>query len=266
MPGVALPCIAEYMPIIGLDFHKEIPPLPPAPIPHLVLFLIRGIRAANTSRAEPTVTSPIGPLVGRNHDAAPLVIHIPMPLASILLLPVVMAGTSSKCEFGAGSVKLGKNGYPTAVGLLWVVGPQLHCNEVCPLPTGVTLSGLNFSVRAGFGLADLVGSLAGMLHDIAVGWAIAKLNGLLAKLLTSVVGRGVMALLPVGPAQLMFAIAGPAFLEAYIGAGTALVLGGPMGWAPSRSIYSRATTPRSQGGWGLIPGGDDAYNWGRGLL
>jgi hypothetical protein len=267
MPGVALPCIAEYMPILGLDIHMEIPPFPtPAPIPHLVLFLIRGFRSQNTSRAVLSVISPIGPLVGRNHDAAPLVAHIPIPLPSILLLPVVMAGTSSKCEFGAGSVKLGKSGYPAAIGLLFVVGPQLHCNEVCPLPTGVVISGLNFSVRAGFGWADLLGSLAGMLYDIAVGWAIAKLNGLLAKGLTSVIGRGVMALLPAGFAQIAFAIVGPPFLEAYVGIGTGFALGGPMGWAPSWSLYSRATTPKSAGGWGLIPAGDDAYNWGRGLL
>jgi hypothetical protein len=28
---VGLPCISDFMPIFGLDFHKELPPLPPVP-------------------------------------------------------------------------------------------------------------------------------------------------------------------------------------------------------------------------------------------
>jgi hypothetical protein len=262
---VGLPCIAAYMPIIGLDVHNEIPPLPPVLTPHLTVWFIQGINAANTSRVVPTVKSPIGPLVGRNHDAAPFVIHI--SFGGWLLWPVVMAMTSSKCEWGVGSVQIGSSKYPTAIGLLFVLGPQLHCQDfpVPPWFTGHALSILNLTVRAGFTLADFVGSLLGALHDIAVGYLINFINGKLAKGATALVGGLIMRVLPVGAAQIAFALVGPFFLEAYLGVGTGLALGGPLGWSPSWSVYSRLTAPRDQGGLGL-PTGDNAFNWGRGLF
>lgn len=269
---VGLPCIAAFMPIFGCDFHKELPPLPAVPVPHVVVWFIYGIGSPATSRVEMTVRSPIGALAGRGHDAGPFVGHIPIPPTSCAMLPIVLAGSGSKCEFGAGSVKLGSNGYPAAVGLLFAIGPQLHCNDLpipglnptCPGFTGFDLSILNLTVRAGFGLADFIGSMAGAYYDILATAAIAFVAGKIGDGIGKVVGGLVMECLPVGFAQLAFAIIAPDILSSYLGQFVGWAIGSPLGWSPSWSLYSKLTTEKKDGGWGkYVPTGDDAYDAAR---
>jgi hypothetical protein len=266
---VGLPCIAAFMPIVGCDFHKELPPLPVAPVPHVVLWFIYGIGNPNTSRVEMSVRTPIGAMACRGHDAGPFVGHIPIPPISAVMLPAVLAGSGSKCEFGAGSVKVGSHGYPAAVGLLFVIGPQLHCNDLpipglnptCPCFTGFTISILNLTVRAGFSLADFVASMAAAYYDIIVTAAIAFVAGKIGDVVGKTVGGLVLASLPVGFAQLVFAIVAPDIISTYMGTLVGWAIGTPLGWSPSWSLYSKVTTEKKDGGWGkIVPTGDDTFD------
>ena len=251
---VGLPCIAAFVPIFGADLHEEIPPLPPVPVPHLVLWFIYGIGSPNTSRVDMSVRTPIGAIACRGHDAGPWIPHLPIPVTSMLLLPAVMAGSSSKCEFGAGSVKVGKAGYPAAVGLLYVLGPQLHCNPA-PCFTGWAVSIINMTVRAGFGFADFVGSMVAAMYDVIVGYAVSAITGAAGDYIAGLVLKS----LPVGLLQVLFEVFGKDLVKAYAGLGVGELLGGPMGWSPSWSAYSLATK------FGLLPTADDRYNTARDL-
>jgi hypothetical protein len=273
---VGLPCIAAFMPIFGLDFHKELPPLPPVPIPHVVVWFIYGIGAESTSRIEMSVRTPIGAIACRGHDAGPLVGHIPIPPISCAFLPVVLAGSGSKCEFGAGSVKIGSSGYPVAVGLFFAIGPQLHCNDLpipglnptCPGFTGFNLSILNLTVKAGFSLADLIASMAASLYDIAVTAGLAFLGGKIGDAIGNIVGGLILKCIPVGFIQLAFAIIAPDVLSAYIGQLANFAIGGPLGWAPDAALYANVTTEPTPENhvWGghYLPNGDDTYDAARG--
>jgi hypothetical protein len=269
---VGLPCIAAFMPIFGCDFHKELPPLPPVPVPHAVVWFIYGIGSAATARIEMSVRTPVGAIACRGHDAGPFVGHIPIPVTSAAMLPIVLAGSGSKCEFGAGSVKVGSNGYPAAVGLLFVIGPQLHCNDLpipglnptCPGFTGFNLSILNLTVRAGFGLGDFIASMAAAYYDMLVTAAISFVAGKIGDKISNVVGGMIMKCLPVGFAQIAFAIIAPNVLPSYIGQFVGWAMGTPLGWSPSWSLYSKLTTEPKDGGWGtFVPTGDDTYDAAR---
>lgn len=266
---VGLPCVASFMPIFGCDFHKELPPFPPVPVPHVVVWFIYGIGSPATSRIEMSVRTPIGAMACRGHDAAPFVGHIPIPPTSCAFLPLVLIGSGNKCEFGAGTVKVGSGGYPAAVGLLFAIGPQLDCNDLpipglnptCPGFTSFSLSILNLTVRAGFGLADFLASMAAAFYDIVVTAGIAFVSGWVGGKLASAIGGLVLKCLPVGFAQLVFAILGPEILSAVDGTGVALVMGGSLGWVPSWFLYSKLTTEKKDGGWGkVLPTGDDTFD------
>ncbi len=271
---VGLPCVAAFMPIFGCDFHKELPPFPPVPVPHVVVWFIYGIGSQNTSRIEMSVRTPIGAIACRGHDAGPFVGHIPIPPTSCAFLPLVLIGSGNKCEFGAGSVKIGSAGYPAAVGLLFAIGPQLDCNDLpipglnptCPGFTSFNLSILNLTVRAGFGLADFIASMAASYYDSLVTAGIAFASGWLGGKLADSIGGLVLKCLPIGFAQLVFAILGPEIISAVLGTGVGLLAGGPMGWAPSWSAYSKLTTEKKDGGWhNVLPTGDNTYDTARGI-
>jgi hypothetical protein len=183
-----------------------------------------------------------------------------------------VAGSGSKCEFGAGSVKVGSHGYPAAVGLLFAIGPQLHCNDLpipglnptCPGFTGFTISLLNLTVRAGFGLADLVASMAAAYYDIFVTAAIAFVAGKIGDEIGKTIGGLVLSSLPVGYMQLAFAVVGPNILPTYLGTMVGWAIGTPLGWSPDWSLYSKLTNEKKDGGWGrIVPTGDDTFNAAR---
>lgn len=238
-----------------------------------MVWFIYGIGSPATSRVEMSVRTPVGAIACRGHDAGPFIGHIPIPVASCALLPIVLAGSGSKCEFGAGSVKVGASKYPAAVGLFFAIGPQLHCNDLpvpglnptCPGFTGFSLTILNFTVRAGFGLADFIASMAAAYYDILVTAAISFVAGKIGQGISNVVGAMVLECLPVGFAQLAFAIIAPEVLSSYFGQFVGWGIGTPLGWSPSWSLYSKLTTEKKDGGWGkYVPTGDDAYDSARG--
>lgn len=288
MAGIGLPCLATSMVIVGVDMHKASMPIPSVMMPHLVLWFEGGIDADNTSRDAPSVQSPGGSLLARAHDAAPWVPHIPPSPTSVLLIPAVMAASSSRCEFGVGSVQIApppaQSPLPVAIALLYVIAPQLHCQDIPlpPLPTGIAIAIQNTSVLAGFTLADLIGSLLGMLYDILVQWLInyvvGKISGWIAGLMVGVIALVVATIILIpfefffGPeleilapelAELLEPVIGAimdsigsAYIGAFLGA---FIIGSPMGWCGSWTLYNQALA------WGL-PSGDDAFNLGRGLF
>jgi hypothetical protein len=258
------PLLAEGMMIIGRDTHKAYPPMPPAPVPHFVSWALGGIRSPNTSRAalpiippnHPMVLTPGGAVVGRGHDAAPMIPHVPMG-GGPLLVPAVMAASSSKCEFGVGSVKVASG--PVAVGALKIIGLQLHCQDpIPPLPTGTVVCVVNSTVVADFTVVDALASLYAMVMDIAVQFLINQLTSAIASVIEEVAFD---LLFPLAPeAVALIGIFGGPVIDSLLSVGIGDLLGGPMGWAPSWSLYTKATDP-SKNPWHvqLFPTSDDFF-------
>ena len=238
------PLLAEGMVIIGRDMHKAYPPIPPAPVPHFVCWAMGGIRSPNTSRAalpiippfHNPVMTPGGAVVARGHDAAPLIPHIPMGGGPLLLVGV-MAQSSSKSEFGVGSVKVAAG--PVAVGALKIVGLQLHCQDTLPLPTGAVVCVVNSTVSAGFTARDALAGAVAMIADMAVQWVINTITSKVAGLIENAVFD---LLFPLAPeAVALVGIFGGPVIDGLLSTAIGDVIGGPMGWAPSWSLYNKAT-------------------------
>lgn len=208
MPG--FPVFTTIQPIIGTDFHKSIPPPPPAGpmmMPHVVMWgsglsqktgFMWAIAA--TSRAsspesgcpKPTVVG-FGHGCGRTHDAGPHPGHI-WPNA---LLPIILLGSSSKAEFGSGTVKIAiapqaGGSADMAVNVAYVMNLNLDCQDfpLPPGPTGLCFT-IHYNVKAGFSLADFWRGVIQMGVDMALTWLVgaacagltAGLSGLLGKVL-----------------------------------------------------------------------------------
>jgi hypothetical protein len=257
------PLLAEGMVIVGLDVHNAYPPMPPAAVPHFVSWALGGIRSPRTSRAAlPTVPpnhssvmTPGGAVVARGHDAGPLIPHVPMA-GGPLLVPAVMATSSSKCEFGVGSVKVAAG--PVAVGVRKSVGLQLHCQNEWPLPTGIVVCVVNSSVVADFREVDAMASLYAMVLDSAVQYVVNQLTGAIASGLESL---ALDLLLPLGfEAVALIALCGGPLIHSLLSMAIGDVLGGPTGWAPSWSLYTKATDS-SENPWHkqFFPSGDDCF-------
>lgn len=188
MPG--FPVLSTLQPIVGFDLHKTIPPPPPAgplPVLHPVVWGVglsqkSGLMwAVATSRAcspESLCTKPIavggGHACGRTHDAGPHLGHA----WPNLLMPLLIMGSTSKAEFGSGTVKVGTAGGPKdmAVNVGQAINFNLHCQEfpLPPTPSGFAIA-VNYNVRAGFALMDFVRGLIQMGLDMAITWAVSAL-------------------------------------------------------------------------------------------
>jgi hypothetical protein len=260
------PLLAESMIITGLDAHKAFPPPPPAMVPHMVTWFLGGMRSPATSRAaipaippnKPMVLTPAGAVVARGHDAAPMIPHVPVG-AGPALVPMVMAAASSKCEFGVATVKVAAGA--VAAGLSEAMGLQLHCQDtpLPPLPTGQVICATNSTVVTGFTAGDIGASVAALVMDSAVQYAI---NTLTSKL-SGIVAEGLFDFIfPFAPevTAIVFIVAGPV-IESTIGVAIGDILGGPMGWAPSWSLYTQATDPtKNHFHKQFLPTGDDMFN------
>ena len=211
MPG--FPVFTTIQPIIGTDFHKSIPPPPPAGpmmMPHVVMWgsglsQLTGFMwaIAATSRASTKKSGCLKPVAvgfghgcGRTHDAGPHLGHI-WPNA---LLPIILLGSSSKAEFGSGTVKIavspqGGNVLDMAINVAYVMNLNLDCQDfpIPPAPTGFCFT-IHYSVKAGFTMADFWRGLVQMAVDMALTWlvgaACAVLTAGLSGLLGKVLGKG----------------------------------------------------------------------------
>jgi hypothetical protein len=141
--------LTTVQPIIGVDMHTSLPPIPTAILPHAVVWgtglsLKMGLPQALTSSHamspdQPTYAAkPIaagwGHACGRGHDAGVHFGHI----AGNTLLAIIWLGAASKAEFGSGTVKV--QGEHMAVNMMVFANLQLHCNDPVPMPTGVTFA------------------------------------------------------------------------------------------------------------------------------
>lgn len=211
MPG--FPIFTTIQPIVGVDMHKSIPPPPPAGplmLPHPVVWgsglsqktgFMWAIAA--TSRASspesgcprPTVAG-FGHACGRTHDAGPHPAHI----WPNVLLPLILLGSSSKAEFGSGTVKVavspqGGNAMDLAVNVAYVMNLNLDCQDfpLPPLPTGLCFT-IHYNITAGFGLMDFLRGLIQCAVDAALTWlvgvACAGLGSVLKGALARLMGNG----------------------------------------------------------------------------
>ena len=211
MPG--FPVLSTMQLIVGVDMHKSIPPPPPAGplmLPHPVVWF-SGLSQktgfmwaiAATSRAcspesgcpNPTVVGH-GHACGRTHDAGPHPAHV----WPNVFLPIILLGSSSKSEFGAGSVKVrvspqGGDSSDMAVNVAWALNFNLQCQDfpLPPAPTGLCFTS-NYTVTAGFSLADFVRGLVQCLLDAGVTWLVglgcAALGAVLKATLARLLGSG----------------------------------------------------------------------------
>ena len=207
MPGAPFPVLTTIQPIVGVDMHKAIPPPPPAPppfTPHVVVWGVglsqkmpflwaTGTSTASTieSGVPKFVAVGVGHAVGRTHDAGPHPAHV----WPNVLLPIIMLGSASKSEFGSGTVKVStsKGAMDMGVNVAWVMNLNLQCNDfpIPKTPTGMAFT-LNYTVYAGFSLADFFRGLIQMIVDIlislAVGAICAVLSGAVKGLISRVAG------------------------------------------------------------------------------
>jgi hypothetical protein len=229
MPG--FPVLTTIQPIVGADFHKSIPPPPPAGplmVPHVVVWG-SGLSQktgfmwaiASTSRAstpesgcpKPTVVG-FGHGCGRTHDAGPHPGHI-WPNA---LLPIILLGSSSKAEFGSGTVKLAiapqvGGSADMAVNVAFALNLNLDCQDfpIPPLPTGLSFT-IHYSVKAGFSLADFMRGLIQMAMDLALTWlvglACAGLTAGISGIIGKIMGKGAFGALASASFRSSFSLGG----------------------------------------------------------
>lgn len=213
MPG--FPVLTTIQPIVGADFHKSIPPPPPAGplmVPHVVVWgsglsqktgFMWAIAA--TSRAsspesgcpKPTVVG-FGHGCGRTHDAGPHPGHI----WPNVLLPVILLGSASKAEFGSGTVKVavspqGGGSLDMAINVAYVLNMNLDCQDfpLPPLPTGLSFT-IHYNVTAGFSFHDFLRGLIQLAADLAITWILglgcAMAGSLMAGVIGKVMGKGLL--------------------------------------------------------------------------
>jgi hypothetical protein len=236
MPGVACKVLNSTHMVAGLDYHKSIPPPPPAgpaPMPHVVAYVM-GLAPPSTGKISTKVMAgPGGAALGRTHDLGPGPYHV----AVNALLPIVWAGAGNKAEFGVSSVKTDKGTLAVACFPFVGLNLQLDCADPCPMPTSIAIASTN-TVLAGFTLGDALGGLAAGVSDFLITWAVSAITG-------AIVDKGIPAALGAlfGPeAVLLHELIGDAFpvpfkyAEAKLGQYLGWMIGTPLGfsydWAP----------------------------------
>ncbi|HXJ18755.1 MAG TPA: hypothetical protein VMT03_00875 [Polyangia bacterium] len=201
--------LTTMQPIVGVDVHNSLPPIPVAPIPHAVVWatgLSLGMgfpKALNASQAispqnpDPTVAQKpvavgIGHACGRGHDAGSHLGHI----AANTLLPIIFLGSASKSEFGSGTVLVA--GKHMCVNMLLFLNINLDCWDPVPVPSGFTFATGSAMVFANFTWKDFFDGLVHMIVDVIIvailNYVVAVGGKVLGKLLA---GEGAKAILSV---------------------------------------------------------------------
>jgi len=186
--------LTTAQPIVGVDFHTSLPPIPTAILPHAVVWgtglsLTMGLPQAltasqamspdhPTNKAKP-IAAGLGYACGRGHDAGVHFGHI----AGNTLLAIIWLGAASKAEFGSGTVRV--QGQHMAVNMMLFMNLQLDCSDPVPMPTGFTFAIGSKMVFANMTFMDLINGFVHMLVDVII---VAILNFLL-KGAGSIVGR-----------------------------------------------------------------------------
>jgi len=171
--------LTTMQPIVAVDIHNSLPPIPVAPIPHPVVWatglsLGMGLpKALNASQAispqnpDPTVAQKpvavgIGHACGRGHDAGSHLGHI----AANTLLPLIFLGSASKSEFGSGTVQVA--GKHMCINVACILNINLDCCDPVPMPIGFTFATGSAMVFANFTWKDFLNGLVHMIVDVAI--------------------------------------------------------------------------------------------------
>ena len=163
--------------MLGLDGHKELGIVPPAPAPvpapfypHIVGATLRWLM--RPAMAE-TVQSWGFSSMQRGTDIQSGIPHVPVPLAPFnLVWPILTAFSGSKSHFGVATVLVEKK--PVAVAVTVVINVNLNCGDI-PTPTGFVIA--PNTVVAQMTFADWLGGVFSMAFDALVQTLISRLLG-----------------------------------------------------------------------------------------
>lgn len=251
-----VPCKAlnSIQMIVGCDFHKQIPPPPPAgplPAPHIVLYMT-GLAMPATAKISTSIRAGWGWSLGRQHDLGMGIYHF----AANALLPLVWAGAGNKAEFGVASVKVGDisgSSARMAVAVVpWIgINFQLDCSEPLPLPLSRCIASFN-TVVAGMTLADFVAGVISGIVDAIYVYVVGKIAGAIVSgagaiiegILAEVTG-GISVMLQIGLVAAAFPTA-----AAYIGGVAELLVGWTIGSPLGYSFDSIAGHKLPWTSWG----------------
>jgi hypothetical protein len=167
--------------VAGVDMHKNLPPVPPAPAPHVVAYLM-GLADPDTSKQSDNVKVGWGYALGRQHDLGRGLYHF----AVNALLPVVDLGAGNKAEFGCATVTIGhcgsgKDSLRIAAALIPFAGLnlQLDCDEPCPMPTSMCVASFN-TVYVGMTAMDILAGFVAGAVDCFLTWLVSFVSGKIA--------------------------------------------------------------------------------------
>lgn len=181
----------KWNPFLQLDFHTGIFLTGPIPVPGGAWHIAAGCLAypfgglGTNKHNGGTVFADGMEIVSRGHSPQFLIVPhwnlFPFTAGQPnVLIPLLIIGSSSKCEFAVGSVQ-GSDG-PIAVSLFRVVGINLACGFPCSMPTCAVVNW--GTVSLGFTWGDLVASVLCMAIDMLKSYLVDKLvKGLVGKLL-----------------------------------------------------------------------------------
>ena len=181
--------LIEFHPMVGVDFHKELAIIPPAPAPVPVPFAphltgatlnwVLPAATANTVRA----TWAHARIMQRGTDIQSFVPHIPLAPPAVLLAGVLTIFSGSKSYFGPASVQA--NGAPIAIAIQIIANLNLQCGDI-PTPTGRVIA--PNTVVAGMTWGDFWGGLFQMATEAALQAALNKALGPFGDIGGNVVG------------------------------------------------------------------------------
>ncbi len=178
--------LTTMQPIVGVDMHTSLPPIPTAILPHYVVWgtglsLGMGLPQALTASQAMSPSHPqykkkpiavgVGHACGRGHDAGVHFGHI----AANTLLAIIWLGAASKSEFGSGTVMV--QGQKMCVNMALFMNVNLDCSDPVPLPSGFTFATGSAMVYANMTFMDFLNGIVHMAVDVVI---VVILNFLLA--------------------------------------------------------------------------------------
>ena len=233
--GLPFKALNDIQLVAGCDFHKNLPPVPPAPAPHVVV-AIMGMADSTTQKISTTVKANWGYALGRQHDLG----RGPYHFAVNALLPIVCLGAGNKAEFGCATVIVGNCGADNssarmAAAAIPFVGlnPQLDCDEPFPMPTSICIASFN-TVHVGMTGADILAGLLAGAVDSLLTWFVGKIAGGIANaILGSVLGL-------LGPEALLlgWALGADEVLKLPI----SWLIGTPLGYSYQHGVFGLGST------------------------
>lgn len=185
-------------PIMGVDMHTSLPPIPPVILPHVVVWgtglsLSMGLPLAQSASKAMSpdhlqlglkpIAVGLGHACGRGHDAGPHLGHI----AGNTLLAIIWLGAASKAEFGSGTVMV--QGLPMAVNFMMYANLQLHCHDPIPMPSGLTFATGSNMVYVNFTWLDLLAGFVHMLIDVIISAFLNLVMGAMTKYISAQLAR-----------------------------------------------------------------------------